>query len=177
MKCFYYLFAICLIWTIEIPVINTQPEIGQRVRIAAPSVGPPPFAGTVEDLSDSVILIFTKREIVPIPVHSIHRLEISKSKSSGLGGALIEGVVPGLLGGFIAHSELADEPPPPLPCEYLICIRKVDRPIITKEDAPSIGLAIGISGALIGWAIDRKQDRWKEQPFNISLGILPSSLD
>lgn len=96
------------------------PEIGQRIRITAPSHGREPIVGIVDSLRDSAVVVDTAhrerrwffdpgpiltddyRRVI-IPFGDIRALEVSRGRSRSKGamrGAIIGGVVGALTWGF-----------------------------------------------------------------------------
>lgn len=99
---------------------ESAPEVGQRIRITAPSHGREPIVGIVDSLRDSAVVVDTaQRERrwffdpgpiltdsyrrVTIPFGDIRALEVSKGRSRAKGalrGAVIGGLIGALSWGF-----------------------------------------------------------------------------
>lgn len=87
-----------LVWTTSAQIQNVN--IGDRIKIIAPTFSKKGVVGTVNATSSSVVEIATKKGTVAIPNTSIEQLYLSRGKrGNAAAGALLGGITGGLVGG------------------------------------------------------------------------------
>ena len=148
---------------------NAQPSnlnIGDRVRITAPSPNGIRLVGTVVDYSSSVILVKTKQSEFSVPLDVVSKFEVSKGRKRRTGRGLAWGSILGMIPGGLLFSPKKED---------TVCT--TDQGLCGMDFEWLEGMMYGslagmVVGAIVGSTI--KTDRWEERPLNLSMKLYRS---
>ena len=145
-------------------------EIGERVRITAPTVQPGKIKGTVASFTASTMTLSLRDTTLLIPYASIQKAEVMNGRKRNIGKGALIGAASGAVALGIVSAATNK------PCgDGDWCFFEM-----SNAEAFGFGALIGalggaVNGAIIGTFI--KTDRWEEVPVRISVAVIPSSGD
>ena len=137
-------------------------NVGDRVKISAPSAQPKTLFGTVHSITPEQIFLISNDEYFIIPFNSIRRIHVSIGKKSNTGKGALIGLSSGaLLGGILSLStyEECDDTEP------FGCILDFSKGEPFLLGAAAGGLSGLVLGSVLGTII--KTDRWYRIPIKV----------
>ncbi|MDZ7690145.1 MAG: hypothetical protein U5K69_03140 [Balneolaceae bacterium] len=149
-------------------------EEGDRVKVMVPSMSDRDIVGTILGITESVVELSTRKEMISIPVVSIEKLYVTNGEKKNTGKGFLVGAVSG---GFILGLTAAVTNPPPENCNQnpsFMC-GAFEFSAVEAFALGAVGgiLVGGATGAIIG--VFTKTDRWEQMPLSFSAGLLSSS--
>lgn len=176
---FFYMFWIIVITCglIGLMLQTVQAQIsgieeGDRVKVKVPSMSDRDIVGTILGITESVVELSTKKELISIPVVSIEKIHVSNGEKRNTGKGFLVGAISG---GFILGLTAAVTNPPPENCNQNPSFMCGAFEFSTGE-AFALGAVGGIllggaTGAIIGALT--KSDRWEQVPISFSASLFP----